>query len=56
MLHSFVHRRVDMRGATLIFHQIEVEDAGGYECLARSRYANVTAEAEVIVSGMYTSD
>lgn len=48
---------MDMRGHTLIFNQIEVEDAGRYQCLARNRYdSNVTAVAEVIVSGRYKSD
>lgn len=48
---------MEMRGNTLKFHQIEVEDAGRYECLARTRYdTNVTAVAEVIVNGGYTSD
>lgn len=46
-----------IRGRTLIFYQIEVEDAGRYECLARNRYdRNVTAVAEVIVNGRYNSD
>uniref|UniRef100_A0A2A4JY62 Hemolin n=1 Tax=Heliothis virescens TaxID=7102 RepID=A0A2A4JY62_HELVI len=43
--------RVDTRSSRLIFHQIEVEDAGRYECMARSRYANTSAIAEVVVSG-----
>ncbi|XP_049885171.1 basement membrane-specific heparan sulfate proteoglycan core protein-like isoform X3 [Pectinophora gossypiella] len=43
-------RRVEMRGPSLVFHQIEVEDAGQYECFARSRYGNASAVAEVIVS------
>lgn len=48
---------MDMRGRTLIFHQIEEEDAGTYQCLARNRDgANITAVAEVIVSGTYKSD
>lgn len=46
-----VRSRVEIRGATLIFHQIEVEDAGQYECLARNAIANASAVAEVIVSG-----
>lgn len=44
------YSRMDMRGNTLIFHQIEVEDAGEYQCLVRTRYnIDVTAVAEVIV-------
>ncbi|KAJ8737311.1 hypothetical protein PYW07_000582 [Mythimna separata] len=43
--------RVDTRSSRLIFHHIEVEDAGRYECIARSRYANASAIAEVVVSG-----
>ncbi|CAK1588065.1 unnamed protein product [Parnassius mnemosyne] len=42
--------RVEIRGSTLIFHQIEVEDAGQYECFARNTFANASAVAEVIVS------
>ncbi|XP_022832802.1 basement membrane-specific heparan sulfate proteoglycan core protein-like isoform X3 [Spodoptera litura] len=42
--------RVDTRSSRLIFNQIEVEDAGRYECFARSRYANASAIAEVVVS------
>ncbi|XP_068617476.1 basement membrane-specific heparan sulfate proteoglycan core protein isoform X3 [Battus philenor] len=42
--------RVEIRGSILIFHQIEVEDAGEYECIARSPIANSSAVAEVIVS------
>ncbi|KOB69321.1 Terribly reduced optic lobes [Operophtera brumata] len=41
--------RVKVRNATLIFQQIEVEDAGKYECVARNRWANASATAEVIV-------
>lgn len=44
--------RMDVRNNMLIFHQIEVDDAGEYQCTARSRHANATAIAEVIVSGM----
>lgn len=40
------------RGSTLIFRQIEVEDAGRYECFAKNRVANASAVAQVIVSGM----
>uniref|UniRef100_A0A2A4JYR7 Hemolin n=1 Tax=Heliothis virescens TaxID=7102 RepID=A0A2A4JYR7_HELVI len=47
--------RVDTRSSRLIFHQIEVEDAGRYECMARSRYANTSAIAEVVVSEDRTS-
>ncbi|XP_047041100.1 basement membrane-specific heparan sulfate proteoglycan core protein-like isoform X2 [Helicoverpa zea] len=47
--------RVDTRSSRLIFHQIEVEDAGRYECMARSRYANSSAIAEVVVSEDRTS-
>lgn len=42
---------MEVRNESLIFHEIEVEDAGEYECLAMSRYANRSAVAEVIVSG-----
>ncbi|KAJ8737484.1 hypothetical protein PYW08_000079 [Mythimna loreyi] len=42
--------RVDTRSSRLIFHHIEVEDAGRYECVARSPYANASAIAEVVVS------
>nr|XP_032526331.1 basement membrane-specific heparan sulfate proteoglycan core protein [Danaus plexippus plexippus] len=42
--------RVETHGSTLIFHQIEVEDAGDYECFAMNRIANATAVAKVIVS------
>lgn len=42
-------RRVQIRDSLLIFHQIEVEDAGEYECFARNRIANASAKAEVIV-------
>ncbi|KAH9644190.1 hypothetical protein HF086_008679, partial [Spodoptera exigua] len=45
-----VQHRVDTRSSRLIFNQIEVEDAGRYECFARSRYANASAIAEVVVS------
>ncbi|XP_048488585.1 basement membrane-specific heparan sulfate proteoglycan core protein isoform X3 [Plutella xylostella] len=43
-------RRVEARHSTLIFHQIEVEDAGQYECFAKNRIANVTGVAEVKVN------
>ncbi|CAH0716594.1 unnamed protein product, partial [Brenthis ino] len=42
--------RVERRGSALIFRQIEVEDAGKYECFAMNRVANATAVAEVIVN------
>lgn len=45
---------METRGNTLTFHQIEVEDAGRYQCFARNRYGtNATADAEVIVNGRY---
>lgn len=48
----FLHfRRVEYRGSTLIFRQIEVEDAGKYECIAMNSIANASGIAEVIVSG-----
>ncbi|XP_069364961.1 basement membrane-specific heparan sulfate proteoglycan core protein isoform X10 [Maniola hyperantus] len=43
--------RVEYRGPTLIFRQIEVEDAGQYECIALNSIANASGIAEVIVSG-----
>ncbi|XP_073959826.1 contactin-5-like [Choristoneura fumiferana] len=43
-------RRVQTRGSTLIFRQIEVEDAGRYECFTKNRVANASAVAQVIVS------
>ncbi|CAH4038665.1 unnamed protein product [Pieris brassicae] len=43
--------RVEIRDSTLLFRQIEVEDAGKYECFAMNRLANATAIAEVIVNG-----
>ncbi|XP_069364954.1 basement membrane-specific heparan sulfate proteoglycan core protein isoform X3 [Maniola hyperantus] len=42
--------RVEYRGPTLIFRQIEVEDAGQYECIALNSIANASGIAEVIVS------
>ncbi|CAK1554719.1 unnamed protein product [Leptosia nina] len=42
--------RVEIRDSTLLFRQIEVEDAGKYECFAMNRVANATAIAEVIVN------
>ncbi|KAI5637001.1 immunoglobulin domain-containing protein [Phthorimaea operculella] len=42
--------RVERRRSMLIFHQIEVEDAGKYECFASNSYASASAVAEVIVS------
>ncbi|KAI8430580.1 hypothetical protein MSG28_000802 [Choristoneura fumiferana] len=42
--------RVQTRGSTLIFRQIEVEDAGRYECFTKNRVANASAVAQVIVS------
>ncbi|XP_052746482.1 basement membrane-specific heparan sulfate proteoglycan core protein isoform X2 [Bicyclus anynana] len=42
--------RVDYRGRTLIFRQIEIEDAGEYECIATNSIANASGTAEVIVS------
>ncbi|XP_075991621.1 terribly reduced optic lobes isoform X3 [Anticarsia gemmatalis] len=42
--------RVEIRGSILKFHQIEVEDAGKYECIAVSEYASRSARAEVIVN------
>ncbi|XP_045541991.1 basement membrane-specific heparan sulfate proteoglycan core protein isoform X1 [Papilio machaon] len=42
--------RIEIRGSTLIFRQIEVEDAGQYECFAQNPIANASAVAEVIVS------
>ncbi|XP_045489882.1 basement membrane-specific heparan sulfate proteoglycan core protein isoform X8 [Pieris rapae] len=42
--------RVEIRDSTLLFRQIEVEDAGKYECFAMNRLANATAIAEVIVN------
>jgi hypothetical protein len=44
--------RVEVRGTTLIFNRIEVEDAGVYECVARNRIKSAKSPAEVIVSGM----
>ncbi|CAH2103371.1 unnamed protein product [Euphydryas editha] len=43
-------RRVEIQDRTLIFHKIEIEDAGEYECFARNRVANASAIAEVRVS------
>nr|XP_037874357.1 basement membrane-specific heparan sulfate proteoglycan core protein isoform X3 [Bombyx mori] len=43
-------RRVEIRGPVLVFNNIEVEDAGIYYCIARSRYGNDTATANVIVT------
>lgn len=43
--------RVQTDGRMLIFRNIEVEDAGKYECVARNSIANVTAIAEVVVTG-----
>lgn len=49
-----VFRRVEIRNqTTLIFHEIEVEDAGQYECFARNYVGQATATAEVVVSGKY---
>ncbi|XP_045784357.1 basement membrane-specific heparan sulfate proteoglycan core protein-like isoform X5 [Maniola jurtina] len=42
--------RAEYRGPTLIFRQIEVEDAGQYECIALNSIANASGIAEVIVS------
>ncbi|XP_038216735.1 basement membrane-specific heparan sulfate proteoglycan core protein-like isoform X6 [Zerene cesonia] len=43
--------RVEIRDSMLIFRQIEVEDAGEYECFAMNRVTNATAIAEVKVNG-----
>ncbi|KAL4717631.1 hypothetical protein ACJJTC_000780, partial [Scirpophaga incertulas] len=43
--------RIEVRESTLIFNQIEVEDAGEYKCFAKNRVANASASAEVIVNG-----
>ncbi|KAJ0183614.1 hypothetical protein K1T71_000037 [Dendrolimus kikuchii] len=43
--------RVEIRDRMLIFHNIEVEDAGRYECIARTRIANASGIAEVMVTG-----
>ncbi|XP_045509969.1 basement membrane-specific heparan sulfate proteoglycan core protein isoform X5 [Colias croceus] len=42
--------RVEIRNSMLIFRQIEVEDAGKYECFAMNRVTNATAIAEVKVN------
>ncbi|KAM3968767.1 basement membrane-specific heparan sulfate proteoglycan core protein isoform 3-T3 [Aphomia sociella] len=42
--------RIEIRGTRLIFNQIEVEDAGEYNCFARNPVSNVTKTAEVIVA------
>ncbi|XP_038216734.1 basement membrane-specific heparan sulfate proteoglycan core protein-like isoform X5 [Zerene cesonia] len=42
--------RVEIRDSMLIFRQIEVEDAGEYECFAMNRVTNATAIAEVKVN------
>ncbi|XP_050360619.1 basement membrane-specific heparan sulfate proteoglycan core protein isoform X3 [Nymphalis io] len=47
---SMFSRRVEVQDRTLIFHNIEIEDAGEYECFARNRVANASAIAEVRVS------
>lgn len=47
---SSFSRRVEIQDRTLIFHKIEIEDAGEYECFARNRVANASAIAEVRVS------
>lgn len=52
ILYTFF-RRVEIQDRTLIFHKIEIEDAGEYECFARNRVANASAIAEVRVSGKY---
>lgn len=48
---EFNNSRVEIRDSTLLFRQIEVEDAGKYECFAMNIIANATAIAEVIVNG-----
>ncbi|XP_037299981.1 basement membrane-specific heparan sulfate proteoglycan core protein isoform X7 [Manduca sexta] len=48
--HRSPSNRVEIRGSTLIFHRIEIEDAGKYECFARNKYANISAIAEVVVT------
>nr|XP_026490200.1 basement membrane-specific heparan sulfate proteoglycan core protein isoform X1 [Vanessa tameamea] len=48
--YSMFSRRVEVQDRTLIFHKIEIEDAGEYECFARNRVANASAIAEVRVS------
>ncbi|XP_050682975.1 basement membrane-specific heparan sulfate proteoglycan core protein isoform X5 [Leptidea sinapis] len=49
-------RRVQFDGSVLTFRQIEVEDAGEYECFAENEVGRVRSIAEVIVNNRTPSE